>query len=124
MDDETRKLIAEEKNRKANRYKDISKDRLKENISKKITTTMVGAVSSIEKHFGFLWQSESELTEEQEYIKSAFTQAREDIFALGNRQIKNAETEIENHEVTWNRYTQEFPIGKAVVCSKIKGNKE
>lgn len=125
MDEETRKIILEERKRKEDKYKNLSKERLKENISKKILTTTVGAVSSIEKFFGFLWKEEigGKLSEEQAYMKNLFGEVREEIFALGNRQIKNAETEIENHDISWNRYHQEFPIGKAVVCSKIKENR-
>ena len=37
------------------RYKDISRDKLFKAAKKKIQTTMIGALSTIEEQFGFLW---------------------------------------------------------------------
>ena len=37
------------------KYKSDSKDRLATLLKKKVQTTMIGALSSIEEHFGFLW---------------------------------------------------------------------
>ena len=37
------------------KYKAESKDRLSKILKKKIQTTMIGALSTIEENFGFLW---------------------------------------------------------------------
>ena len=42
------------------KYKTDSKDRLSKIMRKKIQTTMIGALSSIEENFGFLWDGDSE----------------------------------------------------------------
>ena len=50
------------------RYKDISRDKLFKASKKKIQTTMIGSLSTIEEQFGFLWGFdilESERTPEQ-----------------------------------------------------------
>jgi hypothetical protein len=47
-------------NSKDDLYKEKSKDRLTKNCKKKIQTTMIGALSSIEDHLGFLWGHKSD----------------------------------------------------------------
>ena len=56
---------------KSSKNKEISKERLLRVSKKKIQTTMIGALSTIEKHFGFLWGHESPdaLTPEQEHMR-------------------------------------------------------
>ena len=39
------------------KYKLDSKERLSKILKKKIQTTMIGALSSIEENFGFLWNN-------------------------------------------------------------------
>ena len=54
---------------KTNKYKEVSKDRLLKISKKKIQTTMIGALSSIEQHLGFLWTNQNgELTEDQKKL--------------------------------------------------------
>ena len=47
------------KRKRDDRYKEVSKDRLFQIAKKKIQTTMIGALSSVEKHLGlsvdFVW---------------------------------------------------------------------
>ena len=40
---------------KKDKFKNDSKERLSKILKKKVETTMIGALSSIEEHFGFLW---------------------------------------------------------------------
>ena len=58
------------KKKRDEKYKEISRDRLYQIAKKKIQTTMIGALDSLEKGFGFLWGigSEGELTQEQEQL--------------------------------------------------------
>jgi hypothetical protein len=100
------------------RKKDIvnerSKTRLKKEIKKKIQTTMIGSLSSIEKHFGFLWgeESDDELTKDQIRMRDIFEDMRTEILDKGNIQLRNADAEIENYDVTWNKYHMNLPIRK------------
>jgi hypothetical protein len=70
------------KNDKEARYKDVSKDRLLKISKKKVQTTMIGALSTIERVFGFLWgyDETSELTPEQEHMKELFEEVRSNNF--------------------------------------------
>lgn len=100
------------------RKKDIvnerSKNRLKKEAKKKIQTTMIGAISSVEKYFGFLWGegSEEELTKDQSYMRDIFEELRTEILDKGNTQIRNLDGEIENYQVTWEKYHINIPIRK------------
>lgn len=90
-----------------------SKSRLKKEIKKRIQTTMIGSLSSIEKYFGFLWGEESDSpTEKQEQMREIFEEMRTEILDKGNTQIRNAEAEIETYDVTWNKYHINLPIRK------------
>lgn len=89
-----------------------SKHRLKKEIKKKIQTTMIGSLSSIERYFGFLWgeDSEEELTKDQERMRDIFEDLRTEILDKGNIQIRNADAEIDSYDVSWNKYHINLPI--------------
>ena len=100
------------KRKREDRFREISKDRLYKIAKKKIQTTMIGALSSIEEHFGFLWhnsQGES-LTPEQTQLKGIFDEARSEILDRGNTQIRNLEAELSNYDINWKRQTVQLPI--------------
>ena len=114
MDDYS-KLIRQSidlKSKKDDRYKELSKDRLVKIAAKKIKTTMIGALSSIEKTFGFLWShnSDIDLTEEQRHMKELYENMRSDILDRGNSQIRNLEAELSHYDITWKRYQVTLPI--------------
>lgn len=91
-----------------------SKTRLKKEVKKRIQTTMIGSLSSVEKFFGFLWGegSEKELTKEQIHMREVFEEMRTEILDKGNSQIRNSDSEIENYDVIWNKYHINLPIKK------------
>ena len=94
------------------RNRDVSKDKLFKAAKKKVQTTMIGALSTIEKNFGFLWgyESSDELTPEQEHMKELFEEVRADILDRGNNQIRNLEAEFTNYEINWLRYRMTIPV--------------
>ena len=98
------------KKKRDERYKEVSKDRLFQIAKKKVQTTMIGALDTIEKSFGFFWQTDAELTQEQVQLKSIFENARSEILDRGNTQIRNLEAEISHYDVSWKRYTMNLPI--------------
>tara|TARA_R100000005_G_C5001765_1_gene209023 strand:+ start:4457 stop:4780 length:324 start_codon:yes stop_codon:yes gene_type:complete len=99
-------------NRKDKILNERSKTRLKKEIRKRIQTTMIGSLSSVEKFFGFLWGegSESEPTKEQLQIREVFEELRTEILDKGNTQIRNSEAEIENYDIVWNKYHINLPL--------------
>ena len=97
---------------KEQRYKEVSKERLLKIAKKKIQTTMIGALSSLEKHFGFLWghEQEGEVTPEQQHMKDLYEEIRSEILVKGNNQIRNLETEFSYYDITWLRYQMVLPM--------------
>ncbi len=100
------------KKKRDEKYKEISRDRLYQIAKKKIQTTMIGSLDSLEKGFGFLWGigSEGELTQEQEQLKAIFEDARSEILDRGNTQIRNLQAEISNYDISWKRHTVTMPV--------------
>ena len=97
------------KRKRDDKFKEVSKDRLYQIAKKKIQTTMIGALDTIEKSFGFLWNAE-DLSNEQIQLKSIFENARSEILDRGNTQIRNLETEMIQYDITWKRYTISLPV--------------
>ncbi len=100
------KKIREEK------YKIDSKDRLSKILRKKIQTTMIGALSSIEENFGFLWDdSNSSLSADQKKaFKILYDKVRSEILDKGNNQARNVDAELAQYEVEWLRYNLKMPF--------------
>ncbi len=97
---------------KANKNKEVSKERLLKISKKKIQTTMIGALSTVEKYFGFLWGHESPdaLTPEQEHMKEVYDQVRSEILDRGNNQGRNLETEFMNYDISYLKYQITLPV--------------
>ena len=102
------------KQSRESKYKLDSKDRLSKILKKKIQTTMIGALSTIEEHFGFLWGhgTEEQLTPEQQHLRDLYDEVRSEILDRGNAQSRNLEAEFANYDVSWNRYKMELPVKK------------
>ena len=110
FDDIIRKR-SEYKQARAEKYKYDSKDRLSKILRKKVEITMIGAISSIEDHFSFLWEAkDSEMTEEKKFMYETFQKVRSEILDKGNTQARNVDAELNQYEVKWMRYSIEMPI--------------
>jgi hypothetical protein len=94
------------------KFKAESKDRLSKILKKKIQTTMIGALSTVEENFGFLWENTSDkpLTEEQELMKNLYNKVRSEILDRGNNQARNIDAELSQYEVEWLRYQMKIPV--------------
>lgn len=101
---------------KKDKFKNDSKERLSKILKKKVETTMIGALSSIEEHFGFLWGasggpvSNQDLTEEQKIMYEAYQKVRSEILDKGNTQSRNIDAELNQYEVNWLRFTMNIPV--------------
>lgn len=102
---------SEYKDARSERYKYDSKDRLSKILRKKVETTMIGAISSLEDHFSFLWAAQdSEMTEEKKFMFDIFQKVRSEILDKGNSQARNIDAELNQYEVKWMRYSVEMPV--------------
>lgn len=100
------------KQKRSERYKDDSRDRLSKILKKKIQTTMIGALSSLEENFGFLWdESNSEIPiEQKKHMKDLYGKVRSEILDKGNNQARNIDSELSQYDVEWLRYTMTMPV--------------
>ena len=106
MDNGYKTIIQLKREREAKqsvKYKTDSKQRLKNISKKKIQTTMIGALDSIEKHLGFLW-------EDEENLKKIYDIVRQEILDRGNGQIRNLEAELDQYDIEWLRYNITLPV--------------
>ena len=93
------------------KHKSESRDKLSKVIKKKIETTMIGALSSIEEHFSFLWESNGQpLTKDQEFMKNLYNKVRSEILDKGNNQARNIDAELSQYDIEWLRYSIQLPV--------------
>lgn len=111
------------KNIREERRKEVSKDALFKACKKKVQTTMIGALDTIEKQLGFLWGFEdggASLTDEQKQLKEIYEEVRANILDRGNTQIRNLEAEFANYDINRKMYQINIPV----VPEVRKENKE
>jgi hypothetical protein len=105
------KIVNERKKANELRKKMYAKNRLEFNITKKIRTTMIGAIATFEDIFGGLWGidlEDQELTPKQAKYRDMWEEARREILNKGNMQIRAAHDEISEYDTEWNRYKIDF----------------
>jgi hypothetical protein len=97
---------------KEDKYTSDSKDRLAKILKKKVETTMIGALSSIESHFGFLWEVEKgeTLTAEKKIMYEIYQKVREEVLNKGNTQARNIDAELSQYNVSWLKYQNVIPV--------------
>lgn len=91
-----------------NKYVNIRSEQdmeeLARNMRKKIETTMIGALSSIEEHLGFLWKDDAGMIE-------VYQKLRSEILDKGNKQIRYIDVDLSNYNVT-KKPKKTIPINK------------
>lgn len=91
---------------------DNAKNKIKQDVKKKITTTMIGALSSFEKRFGKLWgfhkEEGEELTTQEQRFLQIWMEVREEILDRGNAQIGAANANLDNYDIEPARFTYKF----------------
>jgi hypothetical protein len=94
------------------KYRVESKDKLAKVLKKKIQTTMIGALSTIEENFGFLWTNENgePLTKDQEVMKNIYNKMRSEILDRGNNQARNIDAELSQYEIECIKYQIKIPV--------------
>ena len=105
------KKQSEYKKTRDDKYRSDSKDRLSKILKKKVETTMIGALSSIEEHLGFLWEGDGEtLTTEQQMMHDVYQRVRSEILDKGNTQARNMDSELSQYDVKWLKYSVTIPV--------------
>jgi hypothetical protein len=116
MDNDFLKRSLDYKQAREDRYKEVAHNELYQKSVKRIQTTMIGSLSTLEEYFGFLWgfgQPEQEITEEQKYMKSVYEKARSKILDRGNAQMDSLESDFVKYEITRKKFYIKLPINKS-----------
>ena len=111
--DDYKKLREQTKKYNDEKYRESSKKRLMKNVERKFKTTMIGALSTLESSFGFLWGfevPEEDKTPEQKKVYEIYEEARAQILDRGNTQIRNLESEFVNYDIVRKRYQITLPV--------------
>lgn len=106
------KLSLERKRLKEEGLKEVSKNKLYQVSKKKILTTMIGALDSVEKNFGFLWADGEDMNSQQRQMKTIYDQIRSEILDKGNTQIRNLEAEFSSYDIVFKKYSTTIPFKK------------
>jgi hypothetical protein len=101
---ELAKRAAEYRKVREERLKQVSRDRLLKIAKKKIQTTMIGALSAIEKRLDFLLQ------DNDPRLNDVFEELRSEILDRGNTQIRNLENEFTHYDIVWKKNTIFLPF--------------
>lgn len=91
------------------KHRTESKERLSKILKKKIETTMIGALSTIEENLGFLWD-DSDKSVSKEELKQIYNKIRSEILDRGNNQARNVDAELSNYDIAWLRYSIKIPF--------------
>jgi len=96
------------------RSKSKSKHELLESAKQKIKTTMIGALSSLEDSFGFLWshdcKDDSYRSDDQMRLMQIYKEARAEILDKGNEQIRLLELDFSSYEISRVKHFIKLPV--------------
>lgn len=110
---EQKNAFEKEKERRNQKFEKLSRNRLHDVLATHMKTIMIGALSDFEKAFGELWGhglSDSQLSEKQDKIREIWNEVRTSILDRGNNKIKHMRSELNRHNVQWNRYVTKFEV--------------
>lgn len=109
--DEFNRKFNDAKRKNIERRDDFSREKLKKDFKKKMTTQMIGAIAAMEDRFGHLWGMDSNddtLTADQEQWLDVWEEVRQQILDKGNAQIRAILDELDNYSIKWNGYQYQF----------------
>lgn len=106
-----------------------SKDRhdLFKRAKQRIKTTMIGALSSLEDSFGFLWShelSDDMRSDDQLRLMEIYKVARADILDKGNEQIRLLELDFSYYEISRMKHFIKLPVKESGDNSSNKETKQ
>ena len=71
---------------------------------------MIGALSTIEEHFGFLWENSESSEEDKKIMRDLYQKIRSEILDKGNNQARNIDAELAQYDVEWLKYSVKIPM--------------
>lgn len=80
-------------------------------ITKRLQTTMIGAIYQFEENFGYLWgldKDENELTEQEHRFRLKWEDTRNQILNNGNNQLRKCINELDKIQQNQPQYKYNF----------------
>lgn len=102
---------SEEKNKIL--YRKTSANKLAKNVEKKIRTTFIGDINTVEKYFGELWghgKEYKDLTEAEKRERKVWDACRKEMLDKGNNELRAANAELSEYTIEWNRFHKDLPF--------------
>jgi hypothetical protein len=86
-----------------------SKDRLVDKVEKRIKTSFIGALDSVETHLSCLWETNgSDMSPAQVEMYDIYQKIRKEILDKGNQQVREFKGDLENFDVNFKQYQLEL----------------
>ncbi len=107
------KLREEAKKKNDILYKKSSANKLAKNIEKKIRTTFIGDINTVEKYFGELWghgKEYKDLTDAEKRERKVWDSCRKEMLDKGNNELRAANAELSEYTIEWNRFHKDLPF--------------
>jgi len=101
----------EEDNAKT-KYQAASRNKLQNAIARRIRTTMIGALATIEEKLGFILGEDGNRTKEQEHLNNLFKEVRSNILDKGNDQIRQLDSDFDAYVIEMKKMYLEFRLEK------------
>lgn len=90
-----------------------AKEALSKILKKRIETTMIGALSTIEDNLSFLWDNDKNATEDHKIsMLELYKKVRSEILDKGNYQARNIELDLSNYEIKLQKYHYDIPVNR------------
>lgn len=97
-------------------HEDESKKKLIFSTKKKVMTATIGALSSFEEKFGYLWgRGKTSKTSQELAFENIWNEVRKNILDNGNKQVSLFETEMKSYNVDYQ------PDGQTVNLRRYNG---
>lgn len=97
--------LRQEDDARKTRHQEVSRKRLERIINKRLSTTLIGNLSTLEKHLGHLWghgKEEDELSEQEIAWLDMWVRIRDEMLDKGNAQIRAVDRDLRQYTVHWN----------------------
>lgn len=84
-----------------------------DNVKKSIQTTIIGAISKIEREFGYLWghgKEKDKLTENEQKFLKIWLKLRKDMLDCSGNESRRMDKEFDKYVIQYNNYQYKFKV--------------
>ncbi len=107
-------LVRNKVNKSEEKRTDVAREVLEKEITRRLRTVMIGAISSLENNFGFLFafNENRERTDEEMECLDIFNKTRSEILDRGNAQIRAVQDALDLYDISLAKKSISLPMAK------------